>query len=57
MMKRSTMQDLVDGDCPNIQAGVADLESQPTSTNAGGQLAYDLGHVFVILAGCALFMI
>ncbi|KAH6892900.1 hypothetical protein B0T10DRAFT_591653 [Thelonectria olida] len=57
MMKRSTMQDLVDGDCPNIQAGVADLESQPTNTNAGAQLACGLGHVFVVLAGFALFMI
>ncbi|KAH7136268.1 hypothetical protein EDB81DRAFT_902011, partial [Dactylonectria macrodidyma] len=52
--KRSTMQDLVDGQCPDINAAVQDLEAQPTATNAGVRLGY--GSVYV-LAALACFML
>ncbi|KAK7409421.1 hypothetical protein QQX98_008382 [Neonectria punicea] len=56
MMKRSTMQDLVDGDCPNIEAGVQDLQSQPTSTNAGGRFAHSLCYILAGMAGSLFIM-
>ncbi|KPM39269.1 Isotrichodermin C-15 hydroxylase [Neonectria ditissima] len=57
MMKRSTMQDLVDGDCPNIAAGVEDLQGQPTSTNSGVHAAYSLCYILAAMAGSLFVMI
>ncbi|KAH8734195.1 hypothetical protein BGZ61DRAFT_344070, partial [Ilyonectria robusta] len=56
MKKRSTMQDLVDGQCPNVGAAVQDLEAQPTATNPGAR--FTSGSVYALAAvACSLFII
>lgn len=55
MKKRSTMQDLVDGQCPNVGAAVQDLEAQPTATNSGDR--FTSGSVYTLAAvACSLFI-